>query len=134
MRASFYGKVVERKFHPEDKQDMSEYIASLDGKLVVVEIDTVRNKRSSQQNRYYWLILGMIAEHTGHTSEELHEYFKLKFLPKQFEMINKSTGESEEVTIPKTTTKLSIQEFADYVTQIESFAAGLGLSIPDANG
>ena len=50
------------------------------GKKVWIRIDTREPTRSEQQNKFYWLYLGMISESSGHRPEELHELFKGKFL------------------------------------------------------
>jgi len=54
------------------------YLRHLLGKLgigttVFVTIDARKPKRSNQQNAYYWVILAIMAEDTGHTSNELHD-------------------------------------------------------------
>jgi hypothetical protein len=46
-------------------------------KLTLSKVGT----RSNQSNRYYrGVVLQLIAEYTGQTKEELHEYFKQMFL------------------------------------------------------
>ncbi len=44
-----------------------------EGKKYAVTIEEYKATRSGQQLRYYWAITGLLADHTGYTSEELHD-------------------------------------------------------------
>ena len=46
-------------------------------------IEFVGAPRTNAQNAYYWVVTGIIARHLGISSDELHEYFKEMYLPKQ---------------------------------------------------
>jgi hypothetical protein len=78
-------------------------------------------QRSTNQNRLYWLWLTMIADETGHAPNEMHEYFRMKFLKchdKKFEYI-------------RSTTDLNKDEFTKYLNQIELFATTeLNITLP----
>src|SRR3990167_4162214 len=92
----------------------------------VLEIYRKNIKRSGQQNNYYWgVVLETISESIGHTSEELHEIFKRKFLPPQI-----VTYRGKEIKMPNTTTKLSTIQFSEYLAKIFIEAGELGISIP----
>src|SRR5436190_1445558 len=58
--------------------------------------------RSMSQHRFYFLYLGIIANETGHTVDELHAWVKAKFLPRRFAEVM-----VQEVEIAPTTTTLS---------------------------
>lgn len=82
-----------------------------------------RPTRSLSQNNYYWLYLGKVSDDTGYTSDELHEYYKQKFLTGQ-------TVQIKDITIERypTTTQLTVKEFMDYVRNIE---VDCGIPAPD---
>ena len=114
---------------------MEEYNKSLpDGRYRVV-IERA-NKRSGQQNRYYWgLVIPMLTEafkDLGHelSQEETHEFLKAKFNSKQIH--NEDTGEA--IDLPLSTTRLSKFDFSEYIEKIQRFAAEfLNVVIPDPN-
>lgn len=83
-------------------------------------------KRSNSQNRYLWGVLyKAIADESGHSSEEVHEFMKARFLPRQFIVIN-----GEEMQAHKSTTQLTVPEFAQFVDQVSAFAATeLGITL-----
>ncbi len=92
------------------------------------------SKRSSQQNRYYFLLVGMIANRfkelgTPCTKDDVHAFLRSKFLFTEF--IDEKTGDM--LSIPKSTTALTKSEFSEYVEKIQMFSAEtLDLILPDA--
>ena len=88
-------------------------------------IEFVSAPRTHAQNAYYWVITGIIASHLGISSDELHEYFKEEFLPKQeyFVAIKKKQIQS--------TTILNVDEMAKVIDKAIQFAAENGVVIPD---
>jgi azurin len=90
------------------------------------EVDVVikkhRNKRSAEQNRYYFgVVLKMISDMTGHSAYDLHCHFKHHLLRKK----------DTRLTAHKSTTGLDTKEFSDYIESIKLFAkARLNLRIP----
>jgi hypothetical protein len=89
-----------------------------------IDIKKDRDKRSSQQNKYYWkVVIGTLAPELGYLPDELHEALKIKFLPKV------SITDSLPTT-GKSTTKLNTKEFMEYVENITRLAAELGCYIP----
>lgn len=72
-----------------------------------------RNKtRSDQENRYYWgVVLPLISDHTGETTEDLHDHFRVRFLM-----------HGDKFQRPRSTTSLTISEFEDYLSKIRMFA------------
>lgn len=89
--------------------------------------------RSLAQNAYYHgVVLRLISEHTGHTSDELHEFFKLKFNAKPMTFVNEHGEIVDEERIGLTTTKLNKITFGEFVEKVRQFAAEeLHLNIPD---
>lgn len=101
------------------------YVGTLKG-IFDVTIKIARRKRTLSQNAYYWIILKILEEHTGHRDEELHEIFKLKFLgasPIRYRS-------SQVYMIAPSTTKLTTKDFARYIDLIIQEAAEMGVAIP----
>lgn len=98
-------------------------LLDLDGKAVRITIDRDIDTRSTQQNRFYWLYLGLIEDETGNNADDLHEYFKRKFLPPRFVKVF-----GNEIKLPATTTKLDKIQFTDY---LEKICACSGVEIPN---
>jgi hypothetical protein len=94
---------------------------------VTIRVEVDRGRRSAQANRYYRLVLGEISEHTGHDPDELHEYFKHKFMePETLTVL----GEQVEVF----TTVTNVDKFTFYVDRVRRFALDeLGIVTPEAD-
>jgi hypothetical protein len=82
---------------------------------VTVRVEVDRGKRTSQQNRYYRLILGLICDHTGDDPEYLHEHFKRTFLQPKTGVV---FGHEIEIW---TTTLEDYDAFWEYVEKIRRF-------------
>lgn len=85
------------------------------------------NPRSNQQNRFYWsVVVGLIANHTGHAPQEIHEIIKNKFMSRK---IIEIAGIKQE--IPISTTELTTTQFQDYIEQVTAWAGQtLNVEIP----
>lgn len=90
-------------------------------------------KRSSEQNRRYWAILGEISEGIPvnddrrgavyYEPKAWHLYFRQKYIGCDDTLM----PNGKTVTEPISTTTLDVGEFAEYMTQIEAWAASRGL-------
>lgn len=105
-----------------------------DGKWLI-EI-AKHNKRSDQQNKYYWAIVvpmvqeGMKDLGNEFTKEEVHDFLKKEF--NFSEVVNPETGEVKEV--PRSTTILNKEAFSEYLEKIQRWSAEwLHVVIPDPN-
>lgn len=103
---------------------------------VILTLDKKRDKRSDRQNRWYWgQILGLISEHTGYEPEELHEYFKSRFLPKRIALADGNGEVVDDRVVGGSSAKLDIEGFGEYCEAIRKFAAEeLDVVIPDPDG
>ena len=111
-------------FNSENHKDIfKKFLSQWNGKNVSLEIIERKSKRSQEQNRYYWLYLTLIKEETGNEIEDMHAYFKGKFLTKK---ISEIYGDKYRVT--KSTTELSKGEFCEYLVNISSIT---GVELPD---
>lgn len=99
-----------------------------------IEIKKTKKTRSTQANRYYFLLVAMIRDRLidlGHDvdSETTHEMLKGRLL--YSEMIDENSGEI--IKIPRSTKKLGTSEFMDYIEDVKRFSAEvLDLVLPDA--
>jgi len=89
------------------------------GVPMVVSIKTHRDKRSAEQNRRYWAVLGIISDLGSwvgpkFSRDQWHIFFKDKFLPK--------TDGPMGTTIPGSTQDLDIKQMTDYMTEVEVWA------------
>lgn len=107
---------------PHQKLRLINHISTLAKGFYSVKIEKVRNKRSLNQNSYYWgVVLHEISEYTGYTKDESHEIMGYKFL----------LDKSLEMHRIKSTTSLNTLEFMDYIANIQRFWAEKDLTIPD---
>lgn len=92
---------------------------------IEIVIKPYRKNRSLEQNEYYWVVLTHISSETGHSKEDLHDMLRNKFLGMQTKSVC-----NEEIQYLPSTRKLKVGEMADYITQIEAWAALLGIRLP----
>lgn len=111
------------------RAEMDRYLGTLKGKLVEISVKEFRRTRSSQSNRYYWgVVVPIIAEHLGYTSDEMHEALKYKFL--------RLEAECAATDLPKirSTATLDVKEFGTYLENVITWAGSeFGLNIPSPN-
>lgn len=119
----FSAKVKTGEIQYYDKRELTDFLASLEDKRIDIEIKKHTEKRTLDQNSFYWLYLGVIADETGDSANDLHEYLKRKHLPPRFIKVRNTT-----LKIPATTTKLDKAQFSDYMERIN---AETGVPIPD---
>lgn len=121
-----------------NKNAVRKAFADLKDGLYKVTIVGAR-KRSSKQNRFYWLILSDFIQprfyELGYrevkTPEDVHSFLTNRFLSRK--ILNEDTGEViGEVT--RSTTELTTVEWEEYREDINQFASEyLGIVLPDPN-
>lgn len=129
---TFLGKIVQK----EEKKDIAMNSPALYrhfineeckvGDEIAITLTNRRPKRTDLQNNYYWLFLSLIATSSGHTTEELHIWAKGKFLTQGMSEVYGS-----KVRIVRSTTKLNVGEFCEYIMRIEE-ATGIPSPKTDA--
>lgn len=102
-------------------------IAALDlAKAWEVVVRPKKAKRSLDQNSLYWKWCTIIANDTGNTPNDIHEWCKNEFLPPVFVSVNGKVHEAR-----RSTTDLNTAEMTAYLDQITAWAAtDLGLLLP----
>lgn len=105
-----------------DSEERRSRLVSLLAKLPLkpvqqVTVEDYAPNRSSQQNRRYWLLLNEAAKKMGeYDADDLHEFFKQKFLGTRVVEIA-----GERATVQPSTRKLSTKRFRNYMDQVEGF-------------
>lgn len=96
-------------------------------KEYTIEIKEKSNNRSSNQNRYLWgVVYPILGQKLGYDNETIHEVLKTKFGEKVVLRNN--------MTINKSTSKYTTNEFENYIQKITIFAGEfLKLTIPAPN-
>lgn len=104
-----------------DKVAVVSYISRLPSEKeyeVSVSVVNGSRKRSSPQNKTYWMWIGIISKETGNSAEDLHKVFASMFLGKEvFEIMG------QRIAKPRSTATLKSDEFSTYLDQIEAFCA-----------
>lgn len=98
------------------------------GDYLNVTIEKKKGKRSLAQNRLYWKIIDLINTETGNDKDEIHTFFKKKYLPKEF-----TDYETGDIYISyNSTAKLKVNEFKEYLDNVIQFTAEFfGIVIED---
>jgi len=122
---AFHGIVVQGKPKLKMPEEFKLHLSTLEGQEIVVSVEKRQTfrKRSNNQNRFYWAYLNIISQEIGEQPEELHEYFKRKFLkPRTVNMFG------EEIRLPGTTKNLDSLAFTEYIDKIASIT---GVPVPN---
>ncbi len=100
------------------------------GKRVILSIAAQKKDRSDNENRYYWgVVVKILGDELGYSSDEMHEALKFKFLRMEAE----PDGKRRLETVRSTAT-LKTDEFEDYLDRIRMWAAAdMGIVIPLPN-
>lgn len=99
LAGPYYRTFLNKKFKIGDKGTMI--------------LSSKKPKRTIAQNNYYWVYLALIQDETGNDSEDLHEYFKTKFLQKKIAQVF-----GKPVQKYASTTNLSRLDFGEYIDKI----------------
>lgn len=112
---------------------LKKWIEKNKGRSIRISLEHFGNKRSTQQNRYYWgVVIMMIKDRfkfLGHdlTEEEVHDFLKKEYNYKEIR-----TENDYFFKIPQSTTTQDTQSFFEYIERIRRFASlTLDLDIPD---
>ena len=73
---------------------------------------------------FYWV--GILSQEVGYSKDEMHLVLADKFLPK----IEFTTKKGKKISQIPSTRKLNIDEFIDYICEIEMFSGEWGIKLP----
>jgi len=121
-------------FYISEKSDIDEAANALYNllsgdysKKYKAEVKEVKKKRTLSQNRLYWLYLTCIEQETGNNKDDLHDYFKNKWIKPQIREVF-----GEPLIKHPSTTKLNTSLFKQYIDKIIHFAnTELNITLPD---
>ena len=88
----------------------------LEGQIWDIRIAEWEPRRSVEANRRLWALHKLAADATGHSIDEMHEFCKLKFLPRSIVKIK-----GEEIEVAGRSSKLSTKDFRDFMDAAEAF-------------
>lgn len=130
MNIVLKAKIINNSIIWDNKDLAFKALGEKEGQVVSVVIKKPGSKRSIMQNRYYWLILGMISDYTGDDINYLHWCFRSKFLTS---FKQNKISEKDEAYTPSTT-KLNTVQFEKYLENIRRWAIlFIDLYIPKPN-
>lgn len=120
----FFGHVEDGKILL-DWDAFKKYASRLQGDIQVT-VGKRKRQRSLNQNALYWLWLGVIENDTGHSTDDLHDFFKTKFLKhtkevfgKVYEVVQSSAG-------------LDTMDFTTYMDKVRQFVQEeLKITLPE---
>lgn len=98
-----------------------------------VTVKRLRATRSLLQNAYYWgVVVQMLSEHTGYTPEEIHDFLKMKFIPKRLAVCDGNGVIADEFVLGGSTREMNTLDFGEYMEAVRQWAAeALDVVIPD---
>ncbi len=98
------------------------------GAEVTVTISTKKATRSEQQLKYYFVLLGLISDHTGYRTDELHDYVMREvFGTKTITLNGKSTEVRQSISHAARMPKYEAQRTIEYVLEL---CTDLGIYVP----
>ena len=115
---------------PNNRSEVLQIIAqwlqaqAIDTLPLEVVVKPYKRNRSVEQNALLWKLYSLISDETGHSKDEIHDLMRWKFLGMQ-----KKEVAGTVIEYLPSTTKLKVSEMADYITQIEAWAANLGIRL-----
>lgn len=120
----FHAAVLNGKVNWRDREGIAKYIATLEGKRVLITIEEHFGKRSLSQNSYAHVVFTYISEATGHEVLEVKEFMKAMFL---------SRPDRRGRMRVRGTSSLNRREMSEFIEAVIRWAAiFLELEIPPA--
>ena len=102
-----------------------EYLKKLMKQNAIVEIKKVNPRRSLQQNKYLYLLLGIAGIEWGFSIHEIKTLWKRKISPSIF------VYEKNKNKFLRSTADLTTKELTDAIEQLRKFSAEQGLYLPE---
>lgn len=122
----FFGHVDKNGELLIDFQAINTALTKMRGDVQVV-VGKRKHQRSTNQNALYWLWLGIIESETGNGTNDLHDFFKTKFLKRTKEVF----GKVYEVV--QSTALLDSMDFTTYMDKVRQFALHeLNITLPES--
>ena len=121
-------RVIERtkpKQHILESMIQAHFKEYPDSDKAIIEIKDDKESRSIKQNRLYWEWVSVIGGELGYTKDETHAILRDKFLG-----YTETTTKLSVIKELRSTTKLKVGEFKDYLEQIDILMSEYGIILP----
>jgi ribosomal protein L7/L12 len=121
-------RVIERtkpKQHILESMIQAHFKEYPDADKAIIEIKDDKESRSVKQNRLYWEWVSVIGGELGYTKDETHAILRDKFLG-----YTETTTKLSVIKELRSTTKLKVKEFKDYLEQIDILMSEYGIILP----
>jgi ribosomal protein L7/L12 len=121
-------RVIERtkpKQHILESMIQAHFKEYPDSDKAIIEIKDDKESRSVKQNRLYWEWVSVIGGELGYTKDETHAILRDKFLG-----YTETTTKLSVIKELRSTTKLKVKEFKDYLEQIDILMSEYGIILP----
>jgi hypothetical protein len=147
-----FGVVKNGQLQIKGRKQFDFQLQQFESKDVEIIVKRKKKKRNNNQNSLYWLWIAILAAEIGLTKEQLHDLVKYKFLLKKVHLVNgcicelqgdfyvdiKSgeliEGTVKEIELIRSTTELSVSEFAEFMTDFKQWAMDFfNVHLPDPN-
>jgi len=137
IKLTLHAEIKERRIN-FNKSELERLFDIFDGKHVHFEVTVHRNKKSVQQNKYYWgAIIPFVQKIFADAGEnmrnvEVHYVLSAQFLPEKPPVVNPLTGEVS--TVRYRYSELTTKGFSAYFDAIGAFVletTGLVLPAPE---
>lgn len=119
MRLEYFSNIKDGKMQRNTALQIANDIKHFEGKRIHLTIEKLKSKRSTQQNKFYWVLVTILANEIGYDKMEMHDLIKFKFL--RTEKVFEKTGEIFEYL--KSTTELNKTDFADFIGSLQRWSA-----------
>jgi len=124
------GKVTNGELVGISRKKLKEELAYFEGVNVELIIRKKKKHRSLQQNKLWWLYMGMLGEYLGYDKDAMHEICKFKFLKK--EAVDETTGLIFEYI--ESTSKLSTVDFMELIEKLYQWSSEtFNVTLPPPN-
>lgn len=125
---NYYSDVKDGKLQNNVRQLIAKELPNFNGKRVEITIKKIVAKRSLQQNKYWWVLVKIIADEVDYDKDTLHEILKYKFLKKEF--VIEQTAEVVEYV--GSTAKLNKNEYSELIFNLKTWALDtFGINLPE---
>lgn len=122
---NFIGKVSPKGTLPTQVSNaIRECLQGFAGVVVTIEVKLYESKRSLAQNRLFHKWVGEIAEQSDNPRDAMKEWLKQQWLGEESCDVFGKT-----ITRTRSTSKLKVGEFADFLTQVERWSVENGFNI-----
>lgn len=122
------GFLIDPDKREKGAEDVRAFIMSCrPNKRLLVEVKEYQKRRSDEQNRYLWLLYGIIEKETGNDKETIHEFMLGSWSGWE---IYDCMGEKRKRPVRRSS-KLNKMEFSEFVAHIQMKSAEFGIYLPD---